>query len=76
MALLPRIAGSHMSSGVTGSFGIIFSLFGLPLIGSGLSMLWTPFIEQRRAAQAIYGLTDQRLLRNFADRNRKGASTS
>jgi hypothetical protein len=74
MALLPWMASSHTPLGIQWSFGIIFPLFGLPFIGVGLTMLWMPFKARRKAAHTIYGLTDQRLLRVSAGRQRESAS--
>ncbi|WP_421837796.1 hypothetical protein [Novosphingobium sp.] len=74
MALLPWMASTHTPLGIQWSFGIIFPLFGLPFIGIGLTMLWMPFKARRKAAQTIYGLTDQRLLRVSAGTKRESAS--
>jgi hypothetical protein len=74
MAFLPWIASTHTPAGITWSFGIIFPLFGLPFIAVGLGMLWMPFKVQRKAAQTIYGLTDRRMLRVSAGKQRDSAS--
>jgi hypothetical protein len=74
MAFLPWMASSHTPLGIQWSFGIIFPLFGLPFIGIGLTLLWMPFKARRKAAQTIYGLTDQRLLRVTVGTRRESAS--
>jgi hypothetical protein len=74
MAFLPWIASTHTPAGITWSFGIIFPLFGLPFIAVGLGMLWMPFKVQRKAVQTIYGLTDRRMLRVSAGKQRDSAS--
>lgn len=74
MALLPWMASSHTPLGIQWSFGIIFPLFGLPFIAVGATMLAMPFRARRKAAQTIYGLTDQRMLRVTAGARRESAS--
>ena len=74
MAFLPWMASSHTPLGIQWSFGIVFPLFGLPFIGVGLKMLSIPFTARRKAAQTIYGLTDQRMLRVTAGSKRESAS--
>jgi hypothetical protein len=74
MAFMPWMASSHTPPEITWSFGIVFPLFGLPFIAVGFSMLWMPFKARRKAAQTIYGLTDQRLLRVSAGTKRESAS--
>lgn len=74
MALLPWMASSHTPAGIQWSFGIVFPLFGLPFIAVGATMLAMPFRAQRKAAQTIFGLTDQRMLRVSAGSRRESAS--
>jgi len=74
MAFMPWMANTHTPPGIQWSFGIVFPLFGLPFIAVGLGMLWMPFAARRKAARTIYGLTDRRLLRVSAGKQRESAS--
>jgi hypothetical protein len=74
MAFMPWYASTHTPDAMKWSFGIVFPLFGLPFIAVAFGMLWMPFKAQRKAAQTIYGLTDRRMIRVSAGKNRDSAS--
>ncbi len=75
MALFMLWGGTTKTpAAITWSFGIVFPLFGLPFVVVGFYMLAMPFQVIGKARRTVYALTDRRVLRLTAGRNREAQS--
>lgn len=71
MTLLPWLAETKTPDGITWTFGIIMSIFGLPFIVIGFWMLWQPLRAMKLARRTAYALTTRRLIRLIDGRKRE-----
>ncbi|MCW1381459.1 hypothetical protein OLX02_01350 [Novosphingobium sp. KCTC 2891] len=74
MTLLPWLAETRTPDGIRWTFGLLFPLFGLPFVAVGAGLLAVPVIALRKATRTIFGLTDRRILRLTAGRQREAKS--
>ena len=67
-------SGTHTPDAIRWSYGIVFPLFGLPFVAIGFAMMWMPISAIRKAKRTVFALTDRRVLRVTAGKNREAES--